>query len=116
MSSKPKVVIVGGGFVGTTIAKDLDKDFNVVVLDKKKVFFNNIAALRPIVQPEFVDRLFVPLDRVLKNGKCVQAEVEQVRENDLIVRGMDKPVTFDYCVIATGSIYNFPGDLEILLN
>ena len=83
MSQKPKVVIVGGGFVGTKIAQDLDKDFNVVVLDKKKVFFNNIAALRPVVQPEFVARLFVPLDRALKNGKFVQAEVEEVRERDL---------------------------------
>ena len=109
MSQKPKVVIVGGGFVGTKIAQDLDKDFNVVVLDKKKVFFNNIAALRPVVQPEFVARLFVPLDRALKNGKFVQAEVEEVRERDLLVRGLDKPVTFDYCVIATGSVYNFPG-------
>ena len=78
-------------------------------MEKKKTYYNNVGSLRAVVYPEFVNNLFVPYKNALKHGKFVQAEVEEVRENEIKIRGLDTPMKFDYCIIAVGSVYNFPG-------
>ena len=107
--NKPKIVIVGGGLTGCNLAQQLDNVADVVVLEKKKTYYNNVGSLRAVVYPEFVNNLFVPYKNALKHGKFVQAEVEEVRENEIKIRGLDTPMKFDYCIIAVGSVYNFPG-------
>ena len=79
------------------------------MFEKKKTYYNNIGSLRAVVYPDFVNNLFIPYNNLLKNGKFVQAEVEEVSETAVKIRGLDKPVTFDYCIITVGSVYNFPG-------
>ena len=94
--NKPKIVIVGGGLTGCNLAQQLDNVADVVVLEKKKTYYNNVGSLRAVVYPEFVNNLFVPYKNALKHGKFVQAEVEEVRENEIKIRGLDTPMKFDY--------------------
>ena len=46
-----KVVIIGGGYGGTAVAKALDRDFDVTLIEKREKFFHNSGALRAAVDP-----------------------------------------------------------------
>lgn len=46
LEGAPVVVIVGGGYGGVALAKALDSQCNVVLIDRKDYFFHNIGALR----------------------------------------------------------------------
>lgn len=111
VQGKPVVVVCGGGYGGTTVAQELDKDgkFNVVLIDRKDYFLHNVAALRATVQPEaWAKRILIPYDKTLKHGTIIQAEVSNITPAGVFVHGKDDPISFDYLVIATGSSYAFP--------
>jgi len=108
---KPKVVIVGGGFGGFTIAQKLDKDFDVTILERRKEFFYNIAALRAVVDESIIEKIFFPYDKLLRYGKVLQAVVTEISSEKVTFRetsGEEQTLSFDYLVIATGSSYPFP--------
>jgi NADH dehydrogenase FAD-containing subunit len=115
----PKVVvIVGGGYAGVRVAKDLDASgsmFRVVLLDRKDYFLNNIAGVPAAVQTGYADSMCIPYDKLFsslpsKKNKStfLQAEVTEIQKDRILVRGQDEPLYFDYCIIATGSSYAFP--------
>lgn len=70
---KPVVLIVGGGYAGVACAKALDKtrQFFVVLIDRKSYFLHNIATLRATVEQDITQKILVPYDRLLINGKRV---------------------------------------------
>jgi len=107
MSKQPKIVIVGGGLVGSKLAKELDSKFNVTLIEKREKFLINIATLRATVDPSVADKIFVPYDKLLKRGKILHAEVETISEHAVQLKNGDE-VDFDYLVLAMGSRYPEP--------
>ena len=91
--------------------------FDVYVFDKKREHYNNISGLQACVEPDLVGGMLVPMDKALKFGKRVHAEVEACYPPG--VDGRTRPsiklkaravaVECDYLVIATGTSYTFPG-------
>ena len=79
---KKKLFIVGGGGLGMEIATRLGKHkqgmdlFDLYVFDKKKEHFNNISGLQACVEPDLVGGMLVPMDKALKFGRRIHAEVE----------------------------------------
>jgi len=71
---KPVVLIVGGGYGGVQCAKSLDKTgrFFTVLVDRKSYFLHNVAALRATIEQDFVQKIVVPYDRLLKNGLYIR--------------------------------------------
>ena len=52
-----KIVVIGGGFAGSYIARELQKDFNVVLIDRKDYFEFTPGILRCLVEPEHLKNI-----------------------------------------------------------
>ena len=72
--AKPRFVVVGGGYGGITAAKALDETSDVVLIEPKDAFMHNIAALRALVDPTWLPRIFLPYAGLLANGRVVRTE------------------------------------------
>lgn len=112
-SNTKRIVIVGGGFGGITIAKLLcRKDYQVVLVDK-----NNYHTFQPLLYQVATatlepDSIAYPIREIFKKEKDFyfrMASVEQVisEENKVITDTGD--LFYDYLVIATGSDTNYFG-------
>jgi NADH dehydrogenase FAD-containing subunit len=101
------VVIVGGGYGGIAVAKALDKHAMVTLVEPKDAFVHNIAALRSVVQPDFLPRMFLPYDRLLERGQVLRDRAVRV-DGQTVELASGTRLTPDYIVLATGSSYPFP--------
>eukprot|EP00047_Mylnosiga_fluctuans_P015780 m.49260 g.49260 ORF g.49260 m.49260 type:complete len:422 (-) comp6101_c0_seq1:65-1330(-) len=107
---KNHVVVVGGGYAGTTIAHKLDKnsDFTVTLVDPSEFKYHSIAAPRAMADTTgaWVPLVLVP--RNLKNGTFVQASAQAIDTAAKTVSlSNGSTLTYDYLVITTGSTTPF---------
>eukprot|EP00667_Euglena_gracilis_P008631 EG_transcript_8750 len=109
LKDKPVVVIVGGGYAGVALAKLLDNEVNVLLVERKSMFYHNIGALRASVEGD-ATRILIPYTNLLKYGHVIQGEVTTVdpAKNTLMLNNHPSPVPYDYLVLATGTSYCFP--------
>lgn len=108
LSDKPVVLVVGGGYAGVAIARSLETRFNVVVIDRKGYFFHNIAALRPVAEPDYEKFICIPYDKVFKRASIIKGDVTTITPTHVRLHGHDEDLRFDYLVISTGTSYAFP--------
>src|SRR5258705_9283633 len=104
---RPTVVVIGGGYGGVAVAKALDADVDVVLVEPKDSFVHNIGALRALVEPAFLPKIFLPYDRLLARGRVVRDRAVAVSPHRVILASGDE-IDADYVVLATGSTYPFP--------
>ncbi|EGC30594.1 hypothetical protein DICPUDRAFT_83476 [Dictyostelium purpureum] len=102
MSEKKKVLIIGAGYAGIEAAKLLDSKFDVTVVERKKTFFHCVASVRVAVEPELVPQVYIPYDKLLKNGKFIFSSATEITPNHVTLED-GQTLHFDYLVIATGS-------------
>lgn len=108
----PTVAVVGGGYGGIAVAKALDEVSEVRLIEPRETFVHNVAALRAVVDPAWVERLFLPYDRLLSRGRVVRDRALRVYSNGVEV-GSGERIEADYVVLATGSRYPFPAKLDL---
>ncbi len=119
-TSFPRIVIIGGGFAGISLAKKLNnKEVQVVLLDK-----HNYHTFQPLLYQVSTgglepDSIAYPIRKILKdfpNFFFRLAEVEEIKtgENTLVTNIGN--LEYDYLVMATGSTTNYYGNREIQLN
>jgi NADH dehydrogenase len=116
-STKPRVVIIGGGFGGLELAKNLkNAPVDVLLLDK-----HNYHTFQPLLYQVAAggiaaDSIGFPIRRIFtkqNNFRFALAEVEQINpENNTLTTNIGT-IYYDYLVIATGSNTNFFGNKEI---
>jgi NADH dehydrogenase FAD-containing subunit len=109
---RPTVVVVGGGYGGTAAAKALDETFQVVLVEPKDAFMHNIAALRALVDPSWLSRIFFSYDHLLSHGRVVRDRAALV-EPGRVVTESGVEIAADYIVLATGSTYPFPAKTDL---
>lgn len=111
-AGRPAVVVVGGGYAGSTVAKALDEVAAVTLVDPRNAFVNNVASLRALVEPDWLPRIFFPYDRLLAHGRTVRARATRVEPGQV---GLDSGDTLpaDFVVLATGSTYPFPAKPDV---
>jgi apoptosis-inducing factor 2 len=109
--NRPTVVVVGGGYAGTAVAKALDETTNVVLVEPKDAFMHNVAALRALVDPSWLPRIFLPYEGLLAHGRVVRDRAARV-EPGLVVTDSGEQIAADYVVLATGSSYAFPAKTD----
>lgn len=107
MSSRPTVVVVGGGYGGFAAAKALDESVDVTLVEPRDAFVHNVAALRALVEPEWLERIFLPYDRLLANGRVVRARAVEV-DTGCVRLSTGEELRPDVVVLATGSTYPYP--------
>lgn len=108
---RPSVVIVGGGFAGINAAKALDDVADVTLVDPSDTFLHNLASWRALVAPEWLDRIFLPYDRLLRHGRFVRDRAVGV-DGTTVTLGSGERLQADYVVLATGSSYPFPAKTD----
>ncbi len=102
-----RVIIVGGGYAGTTLARALDPGFDVVLVEPREAFIHNVAAIRALVEPTLLNQIILPYDRLLARGQVIRDRVTKVSEGAVDLAS-GKTLQGDYVVLATGSGYAAP--------
>ena len=102
-----RVVIVGGGYAGVTLAKELDASWDVVLVERKDRFYHNVGAMRAYADASLYPRLLIPYDRLLQRGRVVYEEVISVGSR-FVRAGSGMTLETDAVVVATGSGYAMP--------
>ncbi len=116
-TSEPRVVIVGGGFGGLALAKELkNAPVNVLLLDR-----HNYHTFQPLLYQVAIgsieaDSIGFPIRRIFtdyNNFTFNMAEVQSINaENNTLTTSIGI-INFDFLVIATGSTTNFFGNKQI---
>lgn len=119
-SSFPRIVIIGGGFAGISLAKRLrNKNVQVVLLDKHN--YHNFQPLMYQVATGGLepDSIAYPIRKIVQEYKDFYFRLAEVREidskNNTIIADIGE-LKYDYLVIATGSKTNYFGNKEIEAN
>jgi len=110
--ARPSVVVLGGGYAGINVAKSLDDVADVVLVEPKDAFVHNVAALRALVDPGWLPRIYLPYGGLLSHGRVVQDRAVKVDAGRVtLASGAELPA--DYLVLATGSSYPFPAKSDV---
>jgi NADH dehydrogenase FAD-containing subunit len=104
---RPSVVVLGGGYGGLNTAKALDDVADVTLVDPSGAFHHNVASWRALVDPSWIDRIFMPLNRLLHQGRFVRDRAVTV-DGRRVTLESGAELSPDYLVLATGSQYPFP--------
>ncbi|QDO94796.1 NAD(P)/FAD-dependent oxidoreductase [Formosa sediminum] len=118
--SNPRIVIIGGGFAGVSLAKVLSKqDVQVVLLDKHN--YHNFQPLLYQVSTGGLepDSIAYPIRKILQNYSNFQFRLANVLEidpkNNKVITDIGL-LKYDYLVIASGSETNYFGNTSIETN
>ncbi|WP_155373666.1 NAD(P)/FAD-dependent oxidoreductase [Catellatospora vulcania] len=101
------VAIIGGGYGGSAVAKALDAEADVVLIDPRDAFANSAASLRALVRPDWAGNMFFPFDTLLARGRVIRDRVVSADPGGVILASGAR-VEADYLVLATGSSYAYP--------
>ncbi len=99
-------MIIGGGFAGTYIARKLEKDHDVVLIDTKDYFEFTPGILRTLVEPNHAKNIHRLHESYLKRAYFVRGQVIGVTKKH--VQLADISFEYDILVIASGSEYTRP--------
>ncbi|SFD60715.1 NADH dehydrogenase, FAD-containing subunit [Actinopolyspora alba] len=106
------VVVVGGGYGGITAARAIDEFAEVVLVEPRDTFVHNVAALRALVEPSWLDLIFLPYDNLLGNGRVIRDRAVRV-DHSAVTLASGERIEADYVVLATGSSYPFPAKVDV---
>jgi len=113
----PRVVIIGGGFGGLNAARALKHaPVEIVLIDRANhhLFQPLLYQVATSVLPP--TEIASPIRQLLRDQHNVTVLMGEVTRVDITqqivyVAGFDRPVAYDYLVLATGSSYPFPAKM-----
>ncbi|GFP95665.1 apoptosis-inducing factor homolog a [Phtheirospermum japonicum] len=103
IGEKKTVVVVGGGVAGSLIAKTLQDDADVFLIDPKEFSEISWASLRSMVEPSFAERSVINHTDYLRNAHVITSAATDITRNEVIT-AQGRRVAYDYLVIATGHV------------
>lgn len=106
-AGRPTAVVIGAGYGGVNVAKALDAVADVTLVEPRDAFFHNVAALRGLVDPDFLPTIFIPYTALLRHGRVVRDRATEV-DGSKVVLGSGEVLTPDFVILASGSTYPFP--------
>jgi NADH dehydrogenase FAD-containing subunit len=74
---------------------------------------HNVAALRALVDPSWLPRIYLPYDRLLNAGRVVRDRAVVV-DPKRVLTASGEEIVADYIVLATGSSYAFPAKTDLV--
>lgn len=119
-SELKRIVIIGGGFAGISLAKKLrNKNYQVVMMDK-----HNYHTFQPLLYQVATgglepDSIAFPIRKVIKEYEDFYFRLGDVKEidasNNRIIADIGE-IHYDYLVVATGTKTNYFGNKEVERN
>ncbi|KAM3200824.1 hypothetical protein P3L10_033187 [Capsicum annuum] len=104
-AEKKNVVVTGGGVAGSLVAKSLQNEANVYLIDEKEYFEITWASLRSMVEPEFAKRSVISHSEYLPHAKIVTSAAVNITDTDVFT-AQGSRIRYDYLVVATGHTQN----------
>lgn len=111
MENKKKVVIIGGGFAGIQLVKNLNKkEFDILLIDRLnhhqfQPLFYQVATSQ--IEPSSIS---FPLRHIFNKSSSIQIRLAEVKKVDPLINVIDTDIgrfEYDYLMIATGCKTNF---------
>lgn len=97
-----RIAIVGGGYLGAELAKSLDPEADITLIEPRSHFVHAPAMIRAVVDPSLLDRALIPYERLLTNGQVIRARANGIDAHGVTLDDGQR-VDADYIVVATGS-------------
>src|ERR1700754_184317 len=94
------VAVIGGGYGGAAVAKALDQDTDVVLIEPKDAFVHAAGALRALVRPDWAGNMFFPYGALLKRGRIVRDRAVSVDPGGVTLASGER-VDANYLVLAS---------------
>ncbi|WP_436533278.1 NAD(P)/FAD-dependent oxidoreductase [Actinoplanes sp. HUAS TT8] len=104
---KPAVLVIGGGYGGTLVAKSLDAEADVTLVDPREAFVNAAASLRALTRPDWAPNAFFAYDTLLARGRVIRDRAISADPGGVTLASGGR-VEADYLVLATGSGHSYP--------
>ncbi|MFA1549641.1 NAD(P)/FAD-dependent oxidoreductase [Actinomadura chokoriensis] len=101
------VAVIGGGYGGAAVAKALESEADVVLIDPREAFVNSAGSLRALARPDWAHNMFFPFETLLTQGRVVRDRAVSVDPSGVTLASGER-VPADYLVLATGSSYAYP--------
>ncbi|XP_066266661.1 ferroptosis suppressor protein 1-like [Branchiostoma lanceolatum] len=105
------VVIVGGGYAGIQLARNLKNKARFTLIDPKEMLYHNVGAVRSCTEPGFAKKILIPyaptFGENFKQGAVTG--IDAAGKTVLLASG--ETVKYSHLVLATGSTGAFPGKL-----
>jgi NADH dehydrogenase FAD-containing subunit len=98
-----KVVIVGGGFAGSLIAKKLQSVCAITLIDTKSYFEFTPSILKIVRDPTIAKKIRVQHTKYLKKGTFIEGKVTKITEKNIYIG--EKEIAFDFLILAIGWKY-----------
>ncbi|TDB88499.1 FAD-dependent oxidoreductase [Actinomadura sp. KC216] len=105
------VAVIGGGYGGSAVAKALDAEADVVLIEPRDAFVNAAGSLRALTRPDWAGNMFFPYDRLMARGTVVRDRAASA-DPDGVTLASGRRVEADYLVLASGSSYVYPAKPE----
>lgn len=114
---RKKVVLVGGGFAGLHVAKELNKsEFDILLIDKQnhhqfQPLYYQVASAR--LEPSNIS---FPFRKIFQKSKNIQIRLAEVTAIDPAANKIETTIgsfDYDYLILATGCKTNFFGNEQI---
>lgn len=103
---KKRLVIIGAGISGISIAKKLKDDFDVYVIDARDGFQYLPGFYKIISNPNYIQNVELPYTKILDGCTYINERVKSISPTGVYLE--NELVFFDYLVVATGSRYVVP--------
>ncbi len=97
---------------GIQVARPLDDLADVVLVEPKDDFVHNVAALRALVDPSWLERIYLPYTGLLGRSRVIRDRAVKA-DADRVVLASGAELSPDYLVLATGSGYPFPAKSDL---
>lgn len=97
-----RVIIIGGGYIGAELARALDLQADVMLVEQRDRFCHTPVMIRALVRPELVEKALFPYDSLLRRGKVVQARAASV-DGGGVTLDDGRRLEAEAIVVATGS-------------
>lgn len=120
MKRRPKILILGGGFAGVEVARELEKllspDEAILQLVSRDNFVLFTPMLHEIAASDLdISTIANPIRKMIKRTQFIAADVENIDTDNkrvTVMHGFNRhrhSLTFDHLVLALGSVPNFHG-------
>jgi NADH dehydrogenase len=119
-STKPRVVIIGGGFGGLQLANSIStKKFQVVLIDR-----NNFHQFQPLfyqvatagLEPSSISFPFRKIFQGKENVVIRMGVVKEINSKENKILTSIGEIAYDHLIISTGADTNYFGNKEIAAN